>query len=137
MNFRVGQRVLCINDRYRSYCRFPLKKGSVYTVNGFYTCACGSLQVTLSEIKGETNMGCRCHRTSVRRQSFFIWRFIPMEYFEAFISSSSGTEKKTVSKVFKELALVTGYQAGIRPEEPVNKEAPGNSRLTDALDNKN
>lgn len=137
MNFKAGQKVLCILDQYNSYCKFPLKRGSVYTVNGFYKCACGSLQITLAEITGVTKMGCRCHRTSVRRQSYFIWRFIPMEYFEAFISSSSDTEKKTLSKVFKEFALTTVNQAGIRPEEPVNKGALSNSRLADTLHNIN
>lgn len=106
MNFRTGQRVLCINDKYRTYCRYPLKKGLVYTVDGFYRCSCGSLQIMLAEIPGVTNMGCRCNRTTVRRQSYFVWRFIPMEYFEGYLDLSCDNEKKSGKKDAKELALV-------------------------------
>ena len=94
MNFRAGQKVLCVNDHYTSYCAYPLKKGSVYTIDGFYRCSCGSSQVTLMEIPEVTNMGCRCHLTSVRRQSYFTWRFIPLEYFEKLIDVSQ--DKKEV-----------------------------------------
>ncbi len=93
MNFRVGQKVLCVNDKYGTYCAYPLKKGSVYTIHGFYKCPCGSQQVTLMEITGIINMGCRCDRTSTRRQSYFNWRFIPLEYFENLISISSHKEE--------------------------------------------
>jgi hypothetical protein len=92
MSFRVGQKVLCVNDHYHSYCRYPVKKGSVYTIHGFYRCSCGSLQVTLVEFPGETLMHCRCPLVSERRQSYYIWRFIPLEYFEKFIGFS--TEKQ-------------------------------------------
>jgi hypothetical protein len=38
-------------------------------------------------------MRCRCFRTSYRRQSYFNWRFIPIEYFEKLISLSSDKEE--------------------------------------------
>jgi hypothetical protein len=92
MMFQVGQKVLCINDHF-SYCRYPLKEGLVYTIHGFYQCACGSHQVTLIEIPYTVNMGCRCHMSSIRRQSYYIWRFVPLEYFEEYADSSSDIEE--------------------------------------------
>lgn len=88
MKFEVGQKVLCINDHF-SYCKYPLKRGTIYTIHGFYQCACGSHQITLMEIPYAVNMGCRCDRTSFRRQSYYHWRFLPLEYFEESIESSS------------------------------------------------
>lgn len=89
MEFKEVQKVLCVNDHYRSYCRYPLKKESIYTIHGFYQCTCGSHQVTLMEIPDVVNMECRCHRTSIRKQSYYNWRFIPLEYSEIFDELSS------------------------------------------------
>jgi hypothetical protein len=82
MKFHDNQLVLCINDHYNSYCRFPVKWGRVYTIHGYYKCTCGSVQVTLEEISGVTEMGCKCSNTSYRRHSYFSWRFVPFEYSE-------------------------------------------------------
>ena len=84
MNFRVGQKVVCINDSYRSYCAYPLKKGAIYTIYGFYTCDCGSHQVFLDEIPGVVWMGCRCDRIFLRRQSYYSNRFRPLKYYTIF-----------------------------------------------------
>jgi hypothetical protein len=101
MEFKLGQKVLCVNDRYGSYCRYPLSKGGIYTIHGFHRCTCGSQQVTLMEIAGVVTMGCRCQRTSVRRHSYYIWRFIPLEYSETHAKALSDKneilEKKDVS----------------------------------------
>lgn len=93
MNFNAGQKVLCVNDHFGSYCAYPIRKGLIYTILGFYKCDCGSDQVTLKEIPGFINMGCRCFRTSFRRQSYFSWRFIQLDYFENFIDLSSYMNK--------------------------------------------
>ena len=95
MEFKLGQKVLCVNNHF-NHGQSRLKKGSVYTIHGFYQCACRSRQVTLFEIPDVTNMGCKCHRTSVRRQSYYNWRFIPLEYFEKFMAISS--KKKELVK---------------------------------------
>jgi hypothetical protein len=94
MMFQIGQKVLCINDHFRTYCRYPLKTGSIYTIHGFYQCPCGSDQVTLLEIPGVVRMGCRCNRTSTRRQSYYRWRFIPLAYFE--IDKEESSDEKEV-----------------------------------------
>jgi len=99
MNFHAGQKVLCVNDYFRTYCAYPIKKGLVYTIHGFYRCVCGSDQVTLMEIPFSTYMGCRCHRTISRRQSYFTWRFIPLDYFEKFIDLSS--DRKAIPRKYK------------------------------------
>ena len=88
MNFKPGQKVLCVNDHFRTYCTFPVVKGTVYTISGTYTCACGSSQVILKERPLKIDMNCRCGFVSCRRQSFYDWRFIPIEYFERFIGFS-------------------------------------------------
>jgi hypothetical protein len=85
MNFKIGQKVVCILDYYNSYCRYPLKKGLIYTIEGFYKCPCGSQQVTLMESPGLTTMGCKCDQISFRRQSYYTWRFIPLVFFEEII----------------------------------------------------
>ena len=89
VNFKTGQKVLCVNDHFRSYCAYPIRKGLIYTIHGFYKCDCGSDQVILKEVPESINMGCRCFRTSFRRQSYFTWRFMPLDYFEKFIDLSS------------------------------------------------
>ena len=89
MKLKTGQKVLCVNDHYNSYCKYPLIKGSIYTIHGLYQCHCGSPQVTLKEFPDEVNMKYKCPRTSERRQSYYNWRFIPLEYFEKFVKQSS------------------------------------------------
>ncbi len=84
MPLKKGQKVVCINNSNRSFCRYPLRKGSIYTIHGFYKCPCGSRQVTLTEIPASTIMGCSCHRTSLRMHSYFSWRFKPLEYYEIY-----------------------------------------------------
>ena len=83
MNFQILQKVLCINNDF-NYGPSHLIKGSVYTIDGFYLCPCGSHQVTLLEIQDITNMRFKCDRTRLRRQSYYNWRFIPLD--------DSGTE---------------------------------------------
>lgn len=79
MNFKVGQRVICINDSWSKQIPYPLRKGAVYTISGFYKCDCGSDQVTLEEVPFIINMVCRCNRSFLRRQSYFKWRFSTTE----------------------------------------------------------
>lgn len=68
--FRVGDRVVCINDRYSvtdpkyMFMSFP-KKGKTYTVRGF--CSMGS-SMHLEEIRNEPLPG----RTEIW---FYNWRF--------------------------------------------------------------
>jgi hypothetical protein len=89
MKFQRGQKVVCINDRFSSYCSHPVIKGRVYTIQGSYRCVCGSNQVTLFEKPYNTYMKCGCGRVSERRQSYYNWRFLPLEYFENYVSLSS------------------------------------------------
>ena len=107
MKFHRGQKVLCVNDRFRSYCSYPVIKGVVYTISDLYACDCGSSQVTLFEKPFMSTMKCGCGRVAERRQSYYSWRFIPLEYFEKFIGwtekekepekSIAGTEKDAVT----------------------------------------
>lgn len=84
MKFKVGQKVVCINDRYSSYCAYPLKKGAIYTIQGLYTCSCGSQQVFLVEVPEVTWVGCKCQSTSLRRHSYYAWRFRVLKYYEIY-----------------------------------------------------
>ncbi len=81
MNFEAGQKVMCVNDHYKSYSRYPVTKGTVYTIHGHYHCPCGSHQVTLLEFPDRTLMGCRCPREVSRRSSYYNWRFIPLDLY--------------------------------------------------------
>ena len=74
MKFKDRQKVLCVDDHF-NYGQSRLKKGLVYTIDGFYRCSCGSNQVTLVEIPDVLSMRCKCHWTSIRRQSYYNWRF--------------------------------------------------------------
>ena len=94
MRFYIGQKVLCVNERFGSYCSHPVKKGLVYTIHGFYKCGCGSDQVTLFERPYINSMKCGCGRLATRRQSYYNWRFIPLQYFEKFIGWA---EKETTN----------------------------------------
>ena len=93
MTYKIGQQVVCINATCNSYCgNRPLKKGRIYTIDGFYTCGCGSTQVSISERPEVLNMHCRCSHSSVRRQTYYEWRFMPLDLFNMFISMP---DKKT------------------------------------------
>lgn len=70
----------------------------VYTIEGFYRCPCGSDQITLSELPFMVNMICKCEKMAYRRQSYFVWRFIPIGYFEKFTDLSN--EKTGIIKEF-------------------------------------
>ena len=100
MKFTIGQKIVCVNARYNSFCAFPLKKGEIYTVSGFYKCECGSDQLFLQETLRVILMACSCHRTSTRRQSYYNWRFRPLQYYslynELFENRSEVGEKSDI-----------------------------------------
>ena len=81
MNFKFNQKLVCVHDNYKSYCAFPLKKGKVYTVQGFHKCQCGSFQINLKEVEPVVLMRCGCGAVSMRRQSYYYWRFRPLQYY--------------------------------------------------------
>ena len=87
MEFKKGQIVLCIDDHF-NYGQSRLKKGNVYTIQDFYKCPCGSDQLILLEIPDIITMRCKCGSTIFRRQSYYNWRFISMEYSEKFKETS-------------------------------------------------
>jgi hypothetical protein len=84
MEFTIGQKIVCIDARYKTFCAFPLKKGKIYTVSGFFKCECSSEQLFLHGISQFVRMGCACNRTSLRRQSYFTWRFKPLQYYNLY-----------------------------------------------------
>ena len=86
MIFEKTQKVVCINATCKTYCRYPLKKGAIYTISGLYQCECGSLQVALVEYPEVLNMHCGCSRVSERRQTYYEWRFMPLDLFTNFIA---------------------------------------------------
>lgn len=81
MKFRKGQMVRCVNDGFNN--RPPAYKvtiGAVYTVEDTYQCpVCNSEQNILFEFPLHTSMGCRCPNTTYMRQTFYAWRFEPVE----------------------------------------------------------
>ena len=80
MSYKIGQKVLCVDDRFDRQPVYAVKIGEVYTIKGFYNCpSCGSLQFILFEFPLHTLMGCKCGHTMDRRQSFYAWRFVPLE----------------------------------------------------------
>lgn len=81
MKFQVGQKVLCVNDHF-NYGPSRLKKGNVYTIQDFYICPCGSFQLIVSEIPDVLSMRCKCNSTIIRRQSYYAWRFKPLENYD-------------------------------------------------------
>lgn len=96
MTFKIGQSVVCINATCNSYRgNGPLKKGRIYTIDGYYSCGCGSKQVSISERPEVLTMHCGCSHTSVRRQTYYEWRFMPLDLFINFISLPA---KKTTEK---------------------------------------
>ena len=86
MTYKEGQKVVCVDPTCKTYCRYPLKKGAIYTIHGHYQCTCGSLQVALEEYQEVLNMHCGCSRISHRRQTYYEWRFMPLDLFTNFIA---------------------------------------------------
>ncbi len=110
MDFKTGQKVVCVNDHFRSYCPYPVKKGLTYTIDGFFLCPCGSRQVTLKEKPFSLEMRCGCGRISYRRQSYYSWRFIPIDLLTNFLHLTDkklfpAEIQKENSELKKELAV--------------------------------
>ncbi len=84
MNFKINQKVVCVNNRHSTYCSHPLVKGGIYTVYGFYTCSCGSEQILVEEIKDVVIMQCKCSRTYESRHTYYSWRFKPLDLFHVY-----------------------------------------------------
>ena len=97
MTFKEGQKVVCVDARSLGYCKYPLQKGKIYTVASNYSCACGSRQISIVEQPEVLTMLCGCYRTAVRRQSYYNWRFIPLDLLTNFISLPS--HQKSPNKI--------------------------------------
>ncbi|MBN1132133.1 MAG: hypothetical protein JXR52_08660 [Bacteroidales bacterium] len=96
MNFRTGQKVICVNDRFNRKPVHAVKAGEIYYINGFYSCpSCQSLQFSLFEFPFYTLMGCKCGLTLERRQTFYAWRFVPLD--EAEIEEKREEKAITIS----------------------------------------
>jgi len=87
MIFKNGQKVICVRGTSKANCNCSLRKGAVYTVESPYQCACGSHQVALKEIPEVLLMRCACSHTANRRQTYYNWRFIPLDLLTNFISA--------------------------------------------------
>jgi len=86
MQFEAGQKIVCINANWKGYCRYPLTKGAVYTVHSTYRCTCGSRQIALREYAAVLNVVCCCSQIITRRQTYYEWRFVPLDLFEEIIA---------------------------------------------------
>ena len=86
MTYKKGQKVVCVDPSCKTFCRYPLKKGAIYTIDSQYQCECGSPQVALKEYQDVLNMHCGCSRISHRRQTYYEWRFMPLDIFTNFIA---------------------------------------------------
>jgi len=84
MNFKINQKVVCIDNRYNTFCSHPLEKGKIYTVYGFYTCSCGSEQIYVDEVSAIVSIQCKCKRISERRHSYYDWRFRALEHYNLY-----------------------------------------------------
>jgi hypothetical protein len=82
MSFRIGQRVVCVNDRFKNYRRSPsdrsLRSGCVYTIAWVGVDACAmfptpTLSVHLEEITREVS------DLDGRRLPYFASRFRPVK----------------------------------------------------------
>lgn len=97
MNYEAGQKVVCINATWKGYCRYPLKKGAVYTVHSNYRCTCGSRQIAFMEYADVLNVVCCCSQIISRRQTYYEWRFMPLDLFKEIMSMPEDkTEEKEV-----------------------------------------
>ena len=104
MKFEIGKKLVCVNAKYNNYCACPLVKGNIYSVYEYYTCSeCGSEQIYLEEVRDIVVMGCKCHRISERRHSYYTWRFRPLQYYnfykELFEKKKETGDKTDIPKV--------------------------------------
>lgn len=113
MQFKINQKVVCINNKHHGYCSHPLEKGGIYTVYGFCTCQCGSEQIFLDEISDVVLMKCKCNRLSERRHSYYAHRFRPLQFFnlyhELLDESVELGDKSDLPKVQPEILTETNH----------------------------
>lgn len=96
----AGDKVVCKYPKRSFSCPNPLVKGEIYTVAGIYVCQCSSVQICLEEADYDISMICKCGREEWRRQSYYAWRFQPLQYYntynEVFKSKKELGEKEDI-----------------------------------------
>lgn len=79
-NFRVGQRVVCVDVQGRYGKVLYLKKGEIYTIKAINICGCGSIQLVLKEITADANnQYCSNCFTKNSIRSYLSERFRPID----------------------------------------------------------
>lgn len=81
MNFKKGQKVVCVDDRiYGTLKPLNLKKGNIYTVDGFSCCTdCGLATIFVAELNEKIISVCICGHSQLERQNYLVKRFVPAE----------------------------------------------------------
>ena len=74
-NFKIGEKVVCVNPSGN------LKKGEIYEIERFETCACGDVGLNLLGVFGGsfTGSNCKCGRTCSNR-AYSLFRFRKLDY---------------------------------------------------------
>lgn len=79
MNFKKGQKVLCVDGNSKLH-PVAVKKGGEYIIDGFSCCAdCGMQTVTLVGLSELSEVYCKCGSISEERENYRASRFIPAD----------------------------------------------------------
>lgn len=81
-NFKIGQSVICINDKLPAGFISKIKKGDVYKIKDITKCnGCGADVLILSNIPEEINKTCiLCGSTTMPSGAYYQYRFAPFNY---------------------------------------------------------
>ena len=88
MEFNVGQKVVCINDKqWMKYTPYPIVYGQIYVVQDIgYCTACQKQAIDIGFSNGSIMSICQCGGVSVHKKTkmwfFSSDRFIPFDEYE-------------------------------------------------------
>lgn len=77
-NFKIGEKVVCIDDSIRSNGNIRIKKGDIYTISSFENCCSNNFQ--LKEISNIGIKKCIKCGNSVYSNSYLSSRFRKLDY---------------------------------------------------------
>lgn len=77
--FKIGQKVVCVDDKSRTGRRVYVEAGNIYTITGFCACLkCGIAKVYLKENKERYENYCMCGNIKTDVARFDVNRFRPL-----------------------------------------------------------
>lgn len=102
MNFKIGQKVVCVNARSLNGVPNFLRKDTVYIIAGIQTCHCGRVLLDVGTAADATGYRCFHCKEHVADSDSILWH-----YCERFAPLLEDEAEEAVTELLKSLNLET------------------------------